>query len=215
MRVKFYSILFTCIAFVCFRQQLSAQLIEFGIGYSPMIFSGSEISSFDGGDVPTVNSVSSVENTLVLTGNMMVGIYYHLLHFGENMSLGAHYQATIFAGAMDGGYYDALVGGIDLPVMAEFRMGNIATQDSGSPWGCQLAGGAMYTAGLMSIDESKLKFGIFKPAFSLGITHNDVGLQFLWHPGKYTILYDTNTGGIPRADFFKYHLTLFWYLGEL
>ncbi|HNA57914.1 MAG TPA: hypothetical protein PLL28_13290 [Chitinophagales bacterium] len=215
MRVKLLSILFCFIAVFCYQNRLSAQLVEFGIGYTPSIFSGSEISSFDGGDVPTVNTVSSVENTLVLSGNMMVGIYYHLLHYGENMSLGAHYQATLFAGTMDGGYYDALMGGVDLPIMAEIRFGNIATESSTAPFGCQLGGGAMFTAGIISIDGHPLKLGMFKPAVSLGATYEDVGIQFLWHPGKYTILYDTNTGGIPRADFFKYHLTLFWYLGEL
>lgn len=199
---------------LCTTRKASAQLVEFGIGYSPMVFSGSEISSFDGGDVPTVNSVSSVENTLVYAGNMMLGIYYHLLHVGTNMSLGAHYQATIFAGTMDGSYYDAYVGGIDLPIMAEFRLGNIATESSTALWGCQLGGGAMYTTGLMSIDGNMLKFGLLKPAFSFGVSNYDMGVQFLWHPSRYTILYPTNTGGIPRAEFFKYHLTLYWYIGE-
>lgn len=200
---------------LCGIRTSRAQLAEFGLGYAPTLFNGTEISSFDGGDVPTYNSAISVENTLFHMANMMFGLYYHVLHVGMDFSVGAHYQAFTYLGTMDGGYYDAKTFGVDLPVFAEVRVGSLATEASTSSIGAALGVGYMYNAAIMIIDENKVKLGSFMPAISASISGRYAGVQLMFKPGKYQILYETNTGGIPRAEFIKYQLTYYWYLGEI
>lgn len=209
-----YSIVLVCISYLSI-QHLRAQLTEFGLGFTPVLYSGTEFTTFDNGSGYDQLSSSSIENTPMITGNLMLGMYFHLLHLSEDFSLGAHYQSTFFVGTMDGSYYDAKMFGVDLPVFAELRFGNLATEGSNAHVGGSLGAGVLYTANTFLIDDEAVGFRTFMPCFSTSLSVRNTGLQLVLHPGRYRIMYGSNTGGIPRAEFFRYHLTYFWYLGEL
>ncbi len=212
--IKSYIIALIC--FGCFGiKHTQAQLTEFGLGFSPVLYSGTEFSTFDNGSGYEQLSSSSVENTPMITGHMMLGMYFHLLHLSEDFSLGAHYQITTFVGSMDGGYFDAKMIGVDLPVFAELRFGNLATEGSNSDVGGSLGAGALYTANTFLIDDEAVGFRTFMPCMSTSLSVRNVGIQLVLHPGRYQIMYGSNTGCIPRAEFFRYHITYYWYLGEL
>ncbi len=216
--MKISAHIISCLLMITFLMQhkyADAQLAEFGIGISPAFLSGTRIESFDGGDQPTVNTVLEQEQTFVYTGNIMMGLYFPVVHFSSEFSVGANYEAIAFAGTMDGPYFDALLFGLDLPLWGEIRIGHMATIASFSNWGASAGAGIQYSLMSISLEEGATAYNDFIPSFNVGVTKKYTGgLRFAWHTGKFQTYYETNTGGIPRIELIKYHLTLYFYLGR-
>jgi|GEM_PF-1959677 len=200
---------------VCFGlKNVNGQSIELGIGYTPIVYEGIEIHSFDGGDSgPSTNYANTVYKGVMPTLNLNLGMYFSLLNKTPEFSTGFLYQWITYVGK-ENNISDRFVYGLDLPVFACVRFGYTANENSNSNIGASFGAGAMYSMMGLSGTSAYDSRGVFTPAFTAAAIIRDVGgIQISSRFKGYQTYYQTNTGDIPRIKYTTTHISIYANLG--